>query len=130
MSLAHRPQFQLVAIDCPDPVQLAIFYSQLCGLDLKDLEPDDDGQVTWVELTHDGQPAIAFQMIEHYVAPTWPSGPVPQQMHLDFTVDDLDDGEHYAVGLGARLAEYQPDESFRVFFDPAGHPFCLVRRHD
>jgi len=28
--------------------------------------------------------------------------------------------------LAARKAEVQPGTSFRVFLDPAGHPFCLV----
>ena len=31
------------------------------------------------------------------------------------------------LDVGARKAETQPGESFRVFLDPAGHPFCLVR---
>lgn len=29
-------------------------------------------------------PVISFQRIPNFVAPTWPEGPVPQQMHLDF----------------------------------------------
>jgi hypothetical protein len=29
--------------------------------------------------------------------------------------------------VGARKATEQPGETFRVFIDPAGHPFCLVR---
>jgi hypothetical protein len=41
-------------------------------------------------------------------------------------VTDLDLTEQLALRLGASLAEYQPGESFRVFIDPAGHPFCLV----
>ena len=28
-------------------------------------------------------------------------------------------------GLGATLAEFQPQDEVRVLFDPAGHPFCL-----
>jgi len=27
--------------------------------------------------------------------------------------------------LGATKHEHQPGTSFRVFLDPAGHPFCL-----
>jgi len=27
--------------------------------------------------------------------------------------------------VGAEQAEYQPQETVRVMFDPAGHPFCL-----
>jgi hypothetical protein len=61
-----------------------------------------------------------------FVAPTWPEGPVPQQLHLDFDVDDLDASEGGALSLGASKPDFQPSETFRVFLDPVGHPFCLV----
>jgi hypothetical protein len=51
-------------------------------------------------------------------------------MHLDFVVDDLDEGERHALIVGARKADYQPGESFRVFIDPVGHPFCLILSND
>jgi hypothetical protein len=50
-------------------------------------------------------------------------------MHFDFQVADLDAAVEEAVGLGATLAESQPQVTVRVLLDPAGHPFCLVR-HD
>jgi Glyoxalase-like domain len=46
-------------------------------------------------------------------------------VHLDVMVRDLDDGEREALALGATKAEHQPGTTFRVFLDPAGHPFCL-----
>lgn len=67
---------------------------------------------------------------------TWP-GPTsprehpgqdkPQQMHLDVSVDDLDIAEAAVLKLGATKHEHQPGTSFRVFLDPAGHPFCLCQ---
>jgi hypothetical protein len=46
-------------------------------------------------------------------------------VHLDIEVEDLDAGEARALELGAvRLDDGA--ESFRVFADPAGHPFCLT----
>jgi hypothetical protein len=45
---------------------------------------------------------------------------------VDFAVSDLDAGEAHALALGAIKADFQPGTTFRVFFDPAGHPFCLV----
>ncbi len=30
------------------------------------------------------------------------------------------------LALGARKAAVQPGKTFRVYIDPAGHPFCLV----
>ena len=34
--------------------------------------------------------------------------------------------EEWVLGLGARKHSYQPGTTFRVYLDPAGHPFCLV----
>ncbi len=120
-------RFQLVALDCPDPVTLARFYGALLDRDLVIDDGDDPLEPEWVDLASDGGPTLAFQRVAHYVAPTWPDGPVPQQLHLDFLVDDLLDGEARAIALGATLAAHQPGRDFRVFLDPAGHPFCLVR---
>lgn len=56
----------------------------------------------------------------------WPDGEHPQRLHLDLEVDDLDAGELQALRAGARKADTQPGETFRVFLDPIGQPFCLV----
>ncbi|MGW4825902.1 VOC family protein, partial [Streptomyces sp. NPDC004227] len=62
-------------------------------------------------------------------APHWPDQTVPQQFHLDFEVDDLDEAEALLLALGAAKPEYQPGgDRWRVLTDPAGHPFCLTRR--
>jgi hypothetical protein len=70
-------------------------------------------------------PGISFQQVEAYTPPNWPGQQVPQQMHLDVIVDDLDAAEAAVLDLGATKHEHQPGTSFRVFLDPAGHPFCL-----
>jgi hypothetical protein len=128
MTSPINPRFQLVALDCPDPLALADFYSRLTGLEVEPLGDFLAADVTWIELLNGDHPTLAFQKVEHYVAPTWPEGPVPQQLHLDFTVSDLDEGERFTLSLGATRAEHQPGDSFRVYLDPVGHPFCLVLR--
>ncbi|WP_372736788.1 VOC family protein [Nocardioides sp.] len=116
MVIAIRPTF---VIDCPDPAALAAFYAEILGWQIK---PEDG----WTEIRpEDGGSCIGFQQVEDYRAPTWPSQEVPQQMHLDLVVPDLDVAEAEVVALGATLAEHQPGTTFRVFLDPAGHPFCL-----
>lgn len=111
-----------VVLDCPDPRLLASFYRGLVG-----------GQVTvvaddWVVLTVDGL-RLAFQAADDFAPPTWPTGVRPQQFHLDVTVDDVDAAEPRVLALGATKHEVQPGvatgEPFRVYLDPAGHPFCL-----
>jgi hypothetical protein len=70
--------------------------------------------------------SLMFQQISDYNPPRWPDPAHPQQAHLDLLVDDLDTGEARALELGARRLSAD-GERFRVFTDPAGHPFCLIR---
>ncbi len=107
-------------IDCPDPVALGRFYANLLGCEAVVTDTD------WVDVTVQGGVRLSFQQVDDFVPPSWPDHEHPQQAHLDFDVTDLDLTEQLALRLGASLAEYQPGESFRVFIDPAGHPFCLV----
>jgi predicted enzyme related to lactoylglutathione lyase len=109
-----------IVLDCPDPIALAQFYSDLSGWPIH--ESSDEG---WAVVVTPWNVALAFQRVADYVAPNWPGTEPPQQFHLDFDVADLDEGEAKVVALGATRAATQPGESFRVFLDPAGHPFCL-----
>ena len=118
MAIARNPQFVL---DCPDPTVMAEFYGALLGWPAK---TDPDGG--WATV-HSGDHLIHFQRVQGFTAPEWPGQQVPQQMHLDVDVDDLDEAEAATVALGARKHDHQPGESFRVFLDPAGHPFCLCK---
>ncbi len=120
-------KFSVAALDCPAPLELAAFYAALTGLEVEPLGDFPVEDVTWIELLNHGHATIGFQKVPSYVAPTWPEGSVPQQLHLDFTVEDLDESEALALRLGAIKADFQPGESFRVFLDPVGHPFCLVK---
>ncbi len=79
----------------------------------------------WVTLKGDTEVTLAFQRADDWTPPVWPGADHPQQAHVDVTVTDLDEGERQVLALGARKAEFQPGETFRVFLDPVGHPFCL-----
>ncbi|MCU1603904.1 MAG: Glyoxalase/bleomycin resistance protein/dioxygenase [Modestobacter sp.] len=48
------------------------------------------------------------------------------RLHLDIQVDELAAATGFALGAGATLADFQPQDDVRVMLDPAGHPFCLV----
>jgi len=115
MAIARFPS---IVIDCPDPGALATFYGAM--LDWKaDVSPG------WAEVRADYGQCITFQQVEAYTPPRWPTQEAPQQMHLDVIVDDLDAAEAAVLDLGATKHEHQPGTSFRVFLDPAGHPFCI-----
>jgi predicted enzyme related to lactoylglutathione lyase len=116
-------RFPTLVIDCPDAGELARFYAALLDWEVQ-VDSDDDG--SWYDVKPSHAPGcLSFQQVEDYQAPAWPGQEHPQQMHLDVVVDDLDEGEAAVVGLGARKHEHQPGTTFRVFLDPAGHPFCL-----
>jgi predicted enzyme related to lactoylglutathione lyase len=118
------PRLDLVVLDCPDPRALGEFYARMLGWDVVDA--DDD----WVTVRPAArEQGLAFQRVENHQPPTWPEGPRPQQFHLDFDVHDIDEVQERVVAAGATVHEHQPSESgsFRVFLDPAGHPFCLCQ---
>lgn len=116
----------LTALDCPDTLALALFYSRITGWPVA-----DGSHEGWAELDSGGAGAtLAFQLVEDggFRPPQWPGQEHPQRAHLDFDVPDLDAGERAVLEIGARKHEVQPrPEKFRVFLDPIGHPFCLVK---
>lgn len=106
-----------VTIDAPDASALARFYADLLGLEVTYDGPEG-------ALAAGGGKSVMFQQVATYMPPDWPDPGRPQQAHLDVVVTSLDDGEAQALALGARRLD-GGGESFRVFADPAGHPFCL-----
>jgi hypothetical protein len=125
------------AIDCVDPINLANFYSSITGLKVDITTENTDSNIVWVELKdNQGIPKLAFQKVANYKAPTWPEGPIPQQLHLDFAVKNLDETEIELLKIGAVKTEFQPGSpktndystEFRVYLDPEGHPFCIIHR--
>lgn len=112
-----------VVLDCPDAEGLARFYQGLVG---GEVEVTEGG---WVKLRDGKDVALDFQQVDGYQAPTWPEGERPQQFHVDVDVDDVEAAEPLVLALGATRHAVQPGEAdgdtFRVYLDPAGHPFCL-----
>jgi catechol-2,3-dioxygenase len=110
-----------VVLDCPDPHLLAAFYRELVGGEITHADEE------WVVLRDGGDVKLSFQLAPDYQPPVWPSADRGQQFHIDVTIDDLAMAEPKVLALGARRHEVQPpdEEKWRVYLDPAGHPFCL-----
>jgi catechol 2,3-dioxygenase-like lactoylglutathione lyase family enzyme len=107
-----------VVIDCPDPTALAEFYAELLGLRVTYRSQD------WVVVAEsDTSSGIAFQLAPDHQPPQWPDPDRPQQFHLDVMVEDIPTAELRVLALGARRLSGED-----VYADPAGHPFCLIRR--
>ncbi|ROS75802.1 hypothetical protein EDF24_1373 [Curtobacterium sp. PhB130] len=116
----------VIVLDCPDTGVLARFYAELLGGEIVEYEDD------WAEVVlpiEGSRPIVAFQRVDEYRAPVWPGQDVPQQIHLDVKVDDLDVAEAAVLAIGA-TSTGSGTETFRVFLDPAGHPFCLIHPND
>jgi predicted enzyme related to lactoylglutathione lyase len=108
-----------VTFDCADPQRVAQFWSALTG---RAAGPAQDG---WVYLGHRGdpQPRLVFQPV-----PEPKAGKV--RIHLDVTVDDLDEAMALVTTLGGRFTgeRHDYDEgAVAVMADPEDHEFCLVR---
>jgi catechol 2,3-dioxygenase-like lactoylglutathione lyase family enzyme len=106
-----------LAFDCPDPMALATFWSRLLGQPITYADED------WVVVAADDHTSgLAFQRSPDQRPPTWPDPAVPQQLHWDVMVEDPAEAGPRVLALGAR---HLADDTYA---DPAGHPFCLVRR--
>ena len=110
-----------VTFDCVDPDRVARFWSALTG---RAPGPSEDG---WVYLGRRGdpQPRLVFQPV-----PEPKKGKV--RIHLDVTVDDIDEAVALVVALGGRATDERHDYDegvVVVMADPEDHEFCLVQYH-
>lgn len=129
-----------IYIGCPDRLSeqegrrvVAAFYGDLLGMQqyepygglaLQRRAPDEDyiaGRTT------DGGSKLRLAFDDDGWSdlrpPRWPDPEYPQQLHLDIFVPDLGNAGELVTGLGATMLQDNGD--FRVYADPAGHPFCL-----
>lgn len=125
-------RLETVVLEARDPLALARFYSELLGLPIAGV--DDD----WVDIGDAATTRMSFQLAPEHEPPRWPDPASSMQFHLDIEVDDIEDAEPKVLALGANRLPWgsaeeeaqglrPPSESgFRVYADPAGHPFCLV----
>ncbi|WP_328379562.1 VOC family protein [Streptomyces sp. NBC_01020] len=118
--------YSLVALDCSEPESLARFYADVLGGKVEQYAEN------WYDLYAPGGVRLAFQRAPGYRPPDWPqAGDNSQQAHLDFDVDDIEQAQEQVLALGATpldLDDADGERGFRVYADPAGHPFCLCRR--
>jgi predicted enzyme related to lactoylglutathione lyase len=117
-----RVNSQIVVFDAADLASESRFWAGVLGGTV-------DAEEDWHMVLVDGRARVGVQLAPDHVPPDWPHG-TPQQIHLDLWVDDIDEAHAEVMALGATLlqeAAEDPDEpdSFKVYADPAGHPFCL-----
>jgi predicted enzyme related to lactoylglutathione lyase len=108
-----------VTFDCRDPEAVARFWSTLLG---REPGPSEEG---WVYLGHRGDalPRLVFQPVAEPKL-------TKARIHLDLTVDHLDEAMAQVVTLGGRFTgeRHAYDAGVVVVMqDPEGHEFCLVQ---
>ena len=112
---------QIVVFDAADLDAESDFWARLLGGTV-------DKEEDWHSVVVDGEWRLGVQLAPDHVQPEWPQG-MPQQIHLDLWVEDLQAAHDHALACGARLLrpseDPTADEQFNVYADPAGHPFCL-----
>ncbi|WP_460544605.1 VOC family protein, partial [Glycomyces halotolerans] len=92
--------WHVMIFDCPEPRALAAFYGELLGM----VEtPSEYGDMVFIG-EPGGRPGFAFQRVDDFAPPTWPDRAVPQQVHIDVRVEDLDEGERRVLAPGASPA--------------------------
>ncbi|WP_257570642.1 VOC family protein [Streptomyces sp. NP160] len=109
-----RPRLRVtsVTLAASDAQRLAAFYSRLLGQPVTTDEPG------WAQVRPAGSdpgPVLSFESDRCFTPPTWPSEPGAQHAtaHLDVLVDDLEAAVAWALGVGAQLDPFQPQDDVR-----------------
>lgn len=113
---------QLV-FECRDPRVEATFWQRV--LDLPAATGDDD----WLTLEWEPVGRFSFHRVPDYMPLAWPGERGEQQAHLDLLVEDLEEACAAIEAAGGRPLTDVLDpgpKAWRIYADPAGHPFCLV----
>jgi len=133
--MPNHPRLVQTVLDTTDPRVLAEFYRELLGYRYRtgDEVPTDGtpDERDWLVIT-DGTHQLAFQLVDELPRTNWPEPPgVPQQLHLDLSVTNVEELEQQraralALGAAQRLDRSDDEEEpLYVFADPAGHLFCI-----
>ena len=113
-----------LTIDCDDAGAQAEFYASALGWEITFSE----GPVLRDQRRHDHD---RVQRRRGLPAPELAGRGRAKQFHLELMVDDLDAAAAELIAAGAAQPEFQPGgERFRVLTDPAGHPFCIIKRDE
>lgn len=112
---------QVIVFDAANLSEVSRFWADVLGGEIV----ADGG---WHDILVDGVEKCAVQHAPDHRPPEWPDGS-PQQIHLDFSVADVEESHAHVMACGARMLQDAPDRDaehgFIVYADPAGHPFCL-----
>ena len=112
--------FDAIAIDCADPLELAGFWAAVFGTGIESSVGEGPHYVDLRPVP--GLPILRFQRVPEQKM-------TKNRLHLDLTVEDLDEASMRLEALGARRLSVQPltENGFAwiVMQDPEGNEFCI-----
>lgn len=122
-----------LVIDCEHPASLARFWAavldgyavapydedELARLRAIGINDPEDDPTVLVESSR-STPRLWFQRVPERKV-------VKNRVHLDLVSLDADAEADRLVGLGARIAAAQPNDTLIVLQDPEGNEFCILR---
>ena len=114
-------KWQALVIDCEDPDTLAAFYQELLGMTRVH---EEDEFISIGDARRPSRPSRS-SALNGWSVRNGPDTDHPQQIHMNMLVEDLAAAEAEVLRLGATSLNAGTD-TFRVYTDPSGHPFCLV----
>ena len=114
-----RPRIRQIVLDAKEIEPVARFWTELLQLEVTYSMAD------WVSLS--GPVSLAVQRNPDHRTAGLGDPDRPQQVHLDIEVEDIESAESLVLRNGGTELKESPDAEppFRVYADPAGHPFCL-----
>jgi len=112
---------QVIVFDAADLAAESRFWAGV-------LDGTVDAEDDWHMVLVDGRSRVGVQLAPGHESPDWPDG-TPQQIHLDLWVENPAEAHALVMSLHATVLKEAEDEgtpdTFQVYADPAGHPFCL-----
>ncbi|MFC9732420.1 VOC family protein [Streptomyces roseolus] len=121
-------RLRCVVLDCPDAFALAGFYREVLGGEVESPDPALAVGAGSAVLRDAHGPVLAFQDVADHQPPVW--GAPEQQFLLDIRVPDPAAAHEKVLALGAvplgDAGEAAGAPLWRVYADPAGHPFRLM----
>ena len=118
-----------IVLDSDNIEELSDFYAKMLGWTKSSQVHEGKKWITVIKDDYTETPLV-FQENHNYKKPIWPSTPKEQQqmIHLDFYVkpDEFDEKVKHAIACGAKMAESQFSNDWKVLLDVSGHPFCII----
>lgn len=118
-----------IVLDSKNIEELSDFYANMLGWTKSSQIHEGEKWITVIKDDYSETPLV-FQENPDYRCPTWPSEKAEQQqmIHMDFYVraDEFEEKVEHAIKCGAKMAESQLSNDWKVLIDCSGHPFCII----